>query len=228
LRPWARLLVSTGAAPSLRPCVQPSLRPAHLRRPPTVSAARSTAGVVAAAAATAAVVEAAPAPTAAGAAARRPATTGCRRGDVVVRQRATGRTVEGKPEYAVEVRNACRCAQSRVVLRCYGLSSVEAVDPRAIRAMDAERCLLCGGRALAPHGGAVVRFTYAWMTPQDFPLVRSQAADPAWRLPAGEAVALPPAGAEAPSAGAAPERRAPGPDPRAGRAGWPPAPRTAE
>ncbi|KAF8715386.1 hypothetical protein HU200_027026 [Digitaria exilis] len=96
---------------------------------------------------------------------------GCRRGDVVVRQRLTGRTVEGKPEYAVEVRNACRCAQSRVVLRCYGLSSVEAVDPRAIRAVDDERCLLRGGRALAPRGGGVVRFTYAWMTPQDFPLV---------------------------------------------------------
>ncbi|XP_062225470.1 protein TAPETUM DETERMINANT 1-like [Phragmites australis] len=98
----------------------------------------------------------------------------CRRADLVVRQRATGRTVEGKPEYAVEVRNACRCAQSRVVLRCYGLSSVEAVDPRAIRAVDGERCLLRGGRALAARGGAV-RFTYAWMTPQDFPLLSSQA-----------------------------------------------------
>ncbi|CAL5017313.1 unnamed protein product [Urochloa decumbens] len=98
---------------------------------------------------------------------------GCRRGDLVVRQRATGRTVEGKPEYAVEVRNACRCAQSRVVLRCYGLSTVEPVDPRAIRAVDAERCLLRGGRALPARGGAV-RFTYAWMTPQDFPLLSSQ------------------------------------------------------
>ncbi|RCV33342.1 hypothetical protein SETIT_7G076500v2 [Setaria italica] len=118
----------------------------------------------------------APAPAAAAglAAAAAPSASGCRRGDVVVRQRATGRTVEGKPEYAVEVRNACRCAQSRVVLRCYGLSSVEAVDPRAIRAVDAERCLLRGGRALAPRGGAAVRFTYAWMTPQDFPLVSAQ------------------------------------------------------
>ncbi|CAN6270425.1 unnamed protein product [Urochloa humidicola] len=98
---------------------------------------------------------------------------GCRRGELVVRQRATGRTVEGKPEYAVEVQNACRCAQSRVVLRCYGLSTVEPVDPGAIRAVDDERCLLRGGRALAARGGAV-RFTYAWMTPQDFPLVSSQ------------------------------------------------------
>lgn len=105
--------------------------------------------------------------------ARAPTATGCRRGDLVVRQRATGRVVEGKPEYAVEVRNACRCAQSRVLLRCYGLSSVEAVDPRAIRAVDARRCLLRGGRALPPRGGAV-RFTYAWMTPQDFPLLSSR------------------------------------------------------
>lgn len=110
---------------------------------------------------------------AAAAAAASPAAAGCRRGDLVVRQRATGRVVEGKPEYAVEVRNACRCAQSRVLLRCYGLSSVEAVDPRAIRAVDDERCLLRGGRALPARGGAV-RFTYAWMTPQDFPLVSSQ------------------------------------------------------
>ncbi|CAD6261132.1 unnamed protein product [Miscanthus lutarioriparius] len=119
-------------------------------------------------------VAAATASTSASAPARAAATirtaTGCRRGDLVVRQRATGRVVEGKPEYAVEVRNACRCAQSRVLLRCYGLSSVEAVDPRAIRAVDGERCLLRGGRALPPRGGAV-RFTYAWMTPQDFPLV---------------------------------------------------------
>ncbi|KAL6652782.1 hypothetical protein ACP70R_011707 [Stipagrostis hirtigluma subsp. patula] len=97
---------------------------------------------------------------------------GCRRGDLVVRQRATGRTVEGKPEYAVEVRNACRCAVSRVVVRCYGLSSVEAVDPRAIRAVDGERCLLRGGRAIPP--ARAVRFTYAWMTPQDFPLLASR------------------------------------------------------
>ncbi|KAJ1270702.1 hypothetical protein BS78_06G072000 [Paspalum vaginatum] len=122
-----------------------------------------------AAAALAAAVEAPEQP----AAARAAATGGCRRGDLVVRQRATGRVVEGKPEYAVEVRNACRCAQSRVLLRCYGLSSVEAVDPRAIRAVDADRCLLRGGRALPARGGRV-RFTYAWMTPQDFPLVSSQ------------------------------------------------------
>jgi hypothetical protein len=54
-----------------------------------------------------------------------------------------------------------------------GSAAWEAVDPRAIRAVDARRCLLRGGRALPPRGGAV-RFTYAWMTPQDFPLLSSR------------------------------------------------------
>uniref|UniRef100_A0A0D9VGB4 Uncharacterized protein n=1 Tax=Leersia perrieri TaxID=77586 RepID=A0A0D9VGB4_9ORYZ len=97
----------------------------------------------------------------------------CRGTDLVVRQRATGRVVEGKPEYAVEVSNRCRCAQSRVLLRCYGLSSVESVDPRAIRPVDGERCVLHGGRPIR-RGAPPVRFTYAWMTPFDFPLVSSQ------------------------------------------------------
>ncbi|KAL5213223.1 hypothetical protein ABZP36_024070 [Zizania latifolia] len=97
----------------------------------------------------------------------------CRKTDLVVRQRATGRVVEGKPEYAVEVANRCRCAQSRVLLRCYGLSSVESVDPRAIRPVDDERCVLHGGRPIR-RGAPPVRFTYAWMTPFDFPLVSSQ------------------------------------------------------
>lgn len=97
----------------------------------------------------------------------------CRAADLVVRQSATGRVVEGKPEYAVEVTNRCRCAQSRVLLRCFGLSSVEAVDPRAIRPVDGERCVLHGGRPIR-SGAAPVRFKYAWMTPFDFPLVSSQ------------------------------------------------------
>ncbi|KAF0934638.1 hypothetical protein E2562_026132 [Oryza meyeriana var. granulata] len=97
----------------------------------------------------------------------------CRATDLVVRQRATGRVVEGKPEYAVEVANRCRCAQSRVLLRCYGLSSVESVDPHAIRPVDDERCVLHGGRPIR-RGAPPVRFTYAWMTPFDFPLISSQ------------------------------------------------------
>lgn len=90
------------------------------------------------------VATASTAPAPAPAPARAPTATGCRRGDLVVRQRATGRVVEGKPEYAVEVRNACRCAQSRVLLRCYGLSSVGGRGParhprRRRRALPAPR-----------------------------------------------------------------------------------------
>ncbi|XP_072958824.1 protein TAPETUM DETERMINANT 1-like [Typha angustifolia] len=95
----------------------------------------------------------------------------CMATDITVTQSRTGRVVEGKPEYVVSVRNKCRCAQSKVVLRCYGLSSVEAVDPRAIRPVDEERCVLGNGRPISK--GTPVRFKYAWTTPQDFPLVSS-------------------------------------------------------
>ncbi|XP_020580819.1 uncharacterized protein LOC110024956 [Phalaenopsis equestris] len=96
----------------------------------------------------------------------------CRSSDISVHQSRTGRIVEGKPEYEVHVSNLCHCLQSRVVVRCYGLSSVEAVDPRSIKPLDEERCLVGGGGAGAP--GALVRFKYAWLTPQDFPLVASK------------------------------------------------------
>ncbi|KAG6481950.1 hypothetical protein ZIOFF_058574 [Zingiber officinale] len=55
-----------------------------------------------------------------------------------------------------------------VVLRCYGLSSVEPVNRRAIRPVDEERCVIGEGRAISR--GTPVRFRYAWMTLQDFPL----------------------------------------------------------
>ncbi|PKA56916.1 hypothetical protein AXF42_Ash002219 [Apostasia shenzhenica] len=96
----------------------------------------------------------------------------CRISDIAVHQARTGGIVEGKPEYEVLVSNHCHCPQSQVIVRCYGLSSVERVDPRSIRPLDGERCVIGGGYPIAP--GAPVRFRYAWMTPQDFPLVRSQ------------------------------------------------------
>ncbi|XP_020111289.1 uncharacterized protein LOC109726213 [Ananas comosus] len=103
--------------------------------------------------------------------------------DIVVTQRPTGRVVEGKAEYAVAVQNRCRgCAQSAVVLRCFGLSSVEPVDTAAIRPLDGdggEDCVVAGGRTLPPAdavgaAAAPVRFTYAWMTPQDFPVISTK------------------------------------------------------
>ncbi|EEC67648.1 hypothetical protein OsI_35057 [Oryza sativa Indica Group] len=42
------------------------------------------------------------------------AAAACRAADLVVRQRATGRVVEGKPEYAVEVANRCRWVTLRL------------------------------------------------------------------------------------------------------------------
>ncbi|KAK8970241.1 hypothetical protein KSP40_PGU017131 [Platanthera guangdongensis] len=96
----------------------------------------------------------------------------CRTSDIAIHQSRTGRIVEGKPEYEVHLSNRCHCPLSRIVVRCYGLSSVETVDPRLIRPLDGERCLVGGGGPIAP--GALVRFKYAWMTPQDFPLVASR------------------------------------------------------
>ncbi|KAG0461415.1 hypothetical protein HPP92_021712 [Vanilla planifolia] len=96
----------------------------------------------------------------------------CGISDIAIHQARTGGIVEGKPEYEVLVSNHCHCPQSQVVVRCYGLSSVEEVDPLSIRPVDGELCLLGGGRPIAP--GVPVRFKYAWMTPQDFPLVRSR------------------------------------------------------
>ncbi|KAF3334482.1 Protein TAPETUM DETERMINANT 1 [Carex littledalei] len=91
---------------------------------------------------------------------------------IVITQSRTNKIVEGKPEYVVSVSNACGCAQSKVVVQCYGLSSVESVDARAIRPVDDERCMLGGGRPISK--GTPLKFKYAWMTPQDFPVVSTQ------------------------------------------------------
>ncbi|KAJ0988791.1 hypothetical protein J5N97_007147 [Dioscorea zingiberensis] len=95
----------------------------------------------------------------------------CHLSDIIIQQAKSGRIVEGKPEYLVTVSNKCECPQSKVVLQCYGLSSVEPVNPQAIRAVDDESCMVAGGRPIAR--GSPVKFKYAWLTPQDFPVVSS-------------------------------------------------------
>ncbi|XP_008791998.1 uncharacterized protein LOC103708719 [Phoenix dactylifera] len=92
--------------------------------------------------------------------------------DITVNLARTGGVVEGQPEYEVTVSNNCECAQSKVFVKCYGLSSVLPVDPQAIKPVDGERCIVGGGRPIA--GGGRIKFKYAWMTPQDFPVVSSQ------------------------------------------------------
>ncbi|KAH7683242.1 hypothetical protein IHE45_05G170700 [Dioscorea alata] len=99
------------------------------------------------------------------------ASLACHLSDITIEQTRTGHIVEGKPEYYVTVSNKCVCPQSKVVLQCYGLSSVEPVNPRAIRAVDDESCVVAGGRPIAR--GSPVKFKYAWLTPQDFPVVSS-------------------------------------------------------
>ncbi|PKA56917.1 hypothetical protein AXF42_Ash002220 [Apostasia shenzhenica] len=79
--------------------------------------------------------------------------------------------VEGKPEYKVTISNACDCAQTRVRVRCFGLSSVEPVDPSAIRPVDGENCVVRNGGPIDKWSH--VTFKYAWTTPQDFRLVSS-------------------------------------------------------
>ncbi|EHA8586382.1 protein TAPETUM DETERMINANT 1-like [Cocos nucifera] len=95
----------------------------------------------------------------------------CSVSEIAVDQARTGDVVEGKPEYEVTVNNKCECAQSKVFVQCYGLSSVEPVDPRVIKPVDAERCVVGEGQPI-PRG-ARIKFKYAWMTPQDFPVVSS-------------------------------------------------------
>ncbi|WOL12624.1 hypothetical protein Cni_G21391 [Canna indica] len=96
----------------------------------------------------------------------------CSLSDITIHQTKTGGIVEGKPEYEVLVSNNCKCLQSKVVLRCYGLSSVEPVNRRAIRPLDEEKCIVGDGRPLSR--GTPIKFKYAWMTPQDFPVISTQ------------------------------------------------------
>ncbi|KAG6508892.1 hypothetical protein ZIOFF_034274 [Zingiber officinale] len=96
----------------------------------------------------------------------------CGLSNIVVTQRRTGASVEGQTEFEVTVSNSCSCPQSKVVVRCFGISSVEPVDPSVIRPIgNGDNCSVLGGRPLTQ--GAPVKFKYAWKTPQDFPLVGS-------------------------------------------------------
>ncbi|URE09693.1 hypothetical protein MUK42_23878 [Musa troglodytarum] len=96
----------------------------------------------------------------------------CSTSDISVEQRKTGATVEGQAEYEVTVSNTCDCPQSKVMMLCYGLSSVEAVDPRAIKPVNAKLCAVAEGRPLSK--GTPVKFKYAWKTPKDFPVVSTE------------------------------------------------------
>jgi hypothetical protein len=69
----------------------------------------------------------------------------CSLSDIVISQKNTGKIVEGKPEYSVTIENKCSCPQADIKVFCYGISSVEVVDPSKIRPIDRELCLLANG-----------------------------------------------------------------------------------
>ncbi|KAK1274987.1 hypothetical protein QJS04_geneDACA009927 [Acorus gramineus] len=96
----------------------------------------------------------------------------CGPSDITVLQSRTGRLIQGQAEYAVSVTNECVCTQSNVVLRCDGLNSVEAVDPKIIRPLDGQDCIVKDGGDISPR--ATVSFNYAWKSPADYLFVNSQ------------------------------------------------------
>ncbi|KAH0466891.1 hypothetical protein IEQ34_004129 [Dendrobium chrysotoxum] len=95
----------------------------------------------------------------------------CSLSNIVISQAATGKIVEGMREFKVVISNNCYCAQSQVIVRCFGLSSVEPVDRSAIVPLNSENCLVKNGGPITKTSPVI--FKYAWKTPQDFPLVSS-------------------------------------------------------
>ncbi|KAL3746529.1 hypothetical protein ACJRO7_015482 [Eucalyptus globulus] len=74
----------------------------------------------------------------------------------------TGEIIQGKPQWSVTVINNFACAQSGIKLECAGFQSTEPVNS-SIFAKQGDRCLVNGGKALAPQGS--VSFSYAWYPP---------------------------------------------------------------
>jgi hypothetical protein len=94
----------------------------------------------------------------------------CSLSDIVVSQKNTGKIVE-EPEYSVTIENKCSCPQADIKVFCYGISSVEVVDPSKIRPIDRELCLIANGEPVTK--GSPVTFTYAIQTPQSFYVVHA-------------------------------------------------------
>ncbi|KAJ3675808.1 hypothetical protein LUZ60_004850 [Juncus effusus] len=99
------------------------------------------------------------------------ATTLCKH-NITIHQWKTGRVVEGQPEYKVKITNPCRFDQSNVIINCFGLSSVEPLDPSLIKPIDNKCCIISRGEPIKK--GEPVWFKYAWLTPQDLTFVSSR------------------------------------------------------
>ncbi|GMH29992.1 hypothetical protein Nepgr_031835 [Nepenthes gracilis] len=83
----------------------------------------------------------------------------CSKDDLKITQSATGTVIAGKPEYKVDVLNACPCTQSSITLDCHGFQTVEDIDP-AILAKNGDDCLFNNGSPISPF--QKIFFYYAW------------------------------------------------------------------
>ncbi|KAK3153286.1 hypothetical protein QOZ80_2BG0170250 [Eleusine coracana subsp. coracana] len=96
----------------------------------------------------------------------------CQLSDIVISQETTGKIVGGQQEYRVTIENKCVCPQSDVKVRCYRISTVEDIDTSKIRPLDREYCIIANGKPLIK--GSPIIFTYAFQTPQSFPVVTAK------------------------------------------------------
>lgn len=74
----------------------------------------------------------------------------------------SGRQIQGKPEWNVQIVNKCNCSQSNIFLSCQGFQTVEPVDP-AIFSKHGDQCSVNKGLPIASK--KEVTFSYAWDPP---------------------------------------------------------------
>ncbi|KAL2489549.1 Beta-1 [Forsythia ovata] len=74
----------------------------------------------------------------------------------------SGREIEGKPEWNVQVVNTCKCPQSNIVLSCKGFQTVEPISPSIFNKVG-DFCHINQDLPVQPQ--ASVRFSYAWDPP---------------------------------------------------------------
>ncbi|ERN06291.1 TPD1 protein homolog 1 [Amborella trichopoda] len=94
----------------------------------------------------------------------------CGPSDIRVTQSKTGEVVEGQSQFEVTISNTCACPQSNVKIGCSGFSSVgPSPNPSVFRMLDDSTCIVNDGKPIA--NGSPVKFTYAFATPSDLPVV---------------------------------------------------------
>nr|CAB3446437.1 unnamed protein product [Digitaria exilis] len=100
------------------------------------------------------------------------AANGCQLSDILILQENTGKVVEGQREYRVTIKKKCSCPQADVKVRCFGVNSVEPLDKSKIRPLDSDLCIITDGKPITK--GTPVIFTYAFQTPQSFPVISAK------------------------------------------------------